>query len=144
MVVMVVMFALALPAAQTGSQEAPRVPKDSVELTVIGCLQGRVLSTREERETGVERGPSVGARVFRLNGNREVMNEVKRRNHQLVEVVGLVKRSALDDKGITAGPLSISGGSPVAGGRGIPTGIENVPVMDVSAVRVRATSCRGD
>jgi hypothetical protein len=144
MLAMVVLLALALPPAQTGSQEVPRVPSDSVELTVIGCLQGRVLSTREEREANVERGPNVGARVFRLNGSREVMNEVKRRNHQLVEVVGLVKRSALDDKGIKAGPVSLSGGSPVAGGRGIPTGVENVPVMDVSAVRVRSTSCRGD
>ena len=141
---MVVMLTLALASAQADAQERPRVPKDSVELTVIGCLQGRVLSTRDEREANVERGPRVGARVFRLNGNRDVMNEVKRRNHQLVEVVGLVKRSALDDKGVKSGRVSISGGSPVAGGRGIPTGIETVPVMDVSAVRVRATSCQGD
>jgi hypothetical protein len=141
---LVVMFTLALANVQAEPQERPRVPDDSVELTVIGCLEGRALSTSEKRVADVERGPNVGARVFRLNGKREVMDEVKRRNHQLVEVVGIVKRSALDDKGVKAGRVSISGGSPVAGGSRIPTGVDDIPVMDVSDVRLRATSCRAD
>ena len=69
------------------------------------------------------------------------MDEVKKRNKQLVEVVGLVKRSALDDKGVKSGRVAISGGSPVAGSGNIPTGVDNTPVMDVSAIRLRATSC---
>jgi hypothetical protein len=140
----VVMLTLILATAQSEPQEKPRVPKDSVELTVIGCLEGRVLSTEARRPADVERGPNVGARVFRLNGKKDVMNEIKRRNHQLVEVVGIVRRAALDDKGVRSGRVSITGGSPVAGGSGIPTGVDNVPVMDVTDVRLRATSCRAD
>ena len=136
------LLAVALAGVQSDTQETRRVPKDSVELTVTGCLNGRMLSTIEPREVDVQRGPYVGKRLFRLSAKREVMEEVKKRNHQLVDVVGLVKRSALDDKGVKSGPVSITGGSPVAGG-GMrpPTGVDNVPVMDVSSVRVRATSC---
>jgi hypothetical protein len=142
MPVVLVMLALVLMSAQE-PQEAPRVPKDSIELTVIGCLQGRILSTLDRRGTDVESSPYVGERTFRLNGKKDVMNEVKRRQHQLVEVVGLVKRSALDDKGLKSGRVSISGGSPVAGMGGLPTGGDQVPVMDVTAVRMRSTSCSG-
>jgi hypothetical protein len=131
----------AVSAAQEG-QDRPKVPKDSVELTVIGCLEGRILSTVERREVDVQRGPNVGARTFRVNGKKDVMDEVKKRNHQLVEVVGLVKRSSLDDQGVKSGRVAISGGPPVAGTGRLPTGAENVPVMDVSSVTLRATSCR--
>ena len=141
MTAVVVMLALALAGARVEPQEKPRVPEDSVELTVVGCLKGRALTTVPPREADVQRGPAVGERTFRLNGKREVMDEVKKRNRQLVEVVGLVKRSALDDKGLKAGRVSIGGGSPVAGSGNIPTGIENVPVMDVTSVRMRETSC---
>lgn len=144
MTAVVVVLALAFAGAQGDAQETRRVPEDSVELTVVGCLKGRVLSTAGQRQPGVERGPYVGERVLRLNGSKDLMAEVKKRNRQLVEVVGLVKRSALDDKGVKAGPFSISGGSPAARGGGMPTGVEQVPVMDASAVRVIAGSCRAD
>jgi len=138
---LVVVLAGTLGSAPGEAQEKPRVPDDSVELTVIGCLKGRSLTTVSRRGADVERGPYVGERTFRLNAKKDVLDEVKKRNRQLVEVVGLVKRSALDDKGIKSGRVSISGGSPVAGGGGIPHGGEDVPVMDVSSVRMRSTSC---
>jgi hypothetical protein len=146
MTAVLVLITVALAAAPSRPQEKPHpnVPKDSVELTVVGCLNGRMLSTVATREPDVQRGPAVGARLFRVNGKREVMAEVKKRNRQLVEVVGLVKRSALDDKGVKAGRLSIGGGSPVAGSGGLTTGAESVPVMDVTIVRLRSTSCRAD
>ncbi len=140
MLFVVVTLALGLMTAQQ-PQETPRVPKDSIELTVIGCLQGRILSTIARRDTDVESSPYVGERTFRLNGKKDVIDEVKKRQHQLVEVVGLVKRSALDDKGVKSGRVSISGGSPVVGMGGLPTGVDQVPVMDVSAIRMRSTSC---
>jgi hypothetical protein len=141
MTVAVVVLALGLSSPQVEPQEKSNVPQDSIELTVTGCVKGRVLTTVARREVDVERGPNVGERTFRLNGNREVMDEIKKRNKQLVEVVGVVKRSALDDKGVKSGRVAISGGSPVAGSGNLSTGVENTPVMDVSAVRLRATAC---
>jgi hypothetical protein len=141
MTALIATLALILNSAAVAPQEKPRVPEDSVEVTVIGCLKGRALTTVNRPDAEVERGPYVGERTFRLNGKREVMDEVKRRNRQLVEVIGVVKRSALDDKGVTSGRVSISGGPPVAGSGHVPAGIDNVPVMDVTSVRQRAGSC---
>ena len=138
------LLVLALSSVQVEPQEKPRIPDDSVELTVVGCLTGRALRTVPPREADVQRGPAVGERTFRLAGKRDVMNEVKKRNHQLVEVIGIVKRSSLDDKGVRSGRVSIQGGSPVAGGSRIPTGIDDVAVMDVTSVRLRASSCKGE
>lgn len=143
MIPYVTALVVALAFAQDGRQEKARVPEDSIELTVIGCLKGRVLTTLDRRQTDVESGPYVGERRFRLAGNGDLMKEVEKHDRHLVEVVGIVKRSALDDKGIQAGRVTIGGGPPVAG-RGIPSPAENVTVMDISAVRMRSSSCSGN
>jgi hypothetical protein len=129
------------PSIQDTRQDKPSIPKDSIELTVIGCLNGRVLSTVANRQTDVESSPFVGARTFRLAGKRDVMDEVKKHDGHLVEVVGLVKRSALDDKGVKVGPARISP-APSSSGR-MPSPADNVDVMDATAVRLRSTSCGG-
>jgi hypothetical protein len=139
MIVFVLLLALSMP--QDVKQEKRRVPEDSVELTVIGCLKGRVLKTIKERPRDVESGPYVGERTFRLAGKKDVMDTVKKYDRQLVEVVGIVRRADLDDKGITVGGISISGGPPVAGRPPAPGG--DVAVMDVETVRLRAGSCTG-
>jgi hypothetical protein len=139
MLVITLLLALAIP--QEPRQEKPRVPEDSVELTVIGCLRGRVLKTIERRQKDVESSPYVGERTFRLAGKKDVMKTVQQHDRRLVEVVGLVRRADLDDKGVTVGGITISGGPPVAGrppGPG-PT----IPVMDVESVRLLASSCTG-
>ena len=138
------LLAIALTTAQAEPQDKNRIPEDSVELTVVGCLSGRALATVARKDADVQRGPNVGQRTFRLNGKREVMDEVKRLNRRLVEVVGLVKRSSLDDKGVKVGGVAISGGAPSARAGGVPTGAENVAVMDVTSIRQRAASCHDE
>jgi hypothetical protein len=135
------LVAIALVAPQEAPQEKPKVPKDSVELTVIGCLKGRVLRTVENRQVDVESSPYVGARSFHLASKKPVTEQIKKEQGHLVEVTGLVKRSSLDDRGVTVGRVAMGGGSPVAGTRSIPNPADNVIVMDVSSVRMRSTSC---
>ena len=139
MIIVVLLLALSMP--QDAAQEKRRIPEDSVELTVIGCLKGRLLRTIDQRQTDVESGPYVGERTFRLAGKKDVMNTAKKYDRRLVEVVGIVRRADLDDKGITVGGITISGGPPVSGRPPAPGA--NVPVMDVEAVRLRANSCTG-
>ena len=142
-----ILAALAVPqSTQDSKQERPRVPEDSIELMVVGCLKGRVLTTVANRQRDVEVGPFVGSRHFRLAGKRELMDEVKKHDGHLVEVVGIVKRSALDDKGaVKVGPATVRppSSSPSASGR-MPSPAESVDVMDASSVRLRSTSCRGE
>ena len=54
--------------AQSERQERPRVPDDSVELNVSGCLKGRVLAVSDTRETDTQSGPIVRGKSFRLAG----------------------------------------------------------------------------
>ncbi len=141
MTILAVLLTLAL-TTQDEKQDRPRVPEDSVELTVVGCLKGRAFTTVPQQEADVQRGPNVGRRTFRLAGKKDVMDEVKKLDRRLVEIVGIVKRSSLDDKGVKVGGVAISGGSPVSpSGSGIPTAVDNTAVMDVSSVRQRAASC---
>ena len=137
----VIMLLLGLSMPQERGETKRKVPEDSVELTVIGCLKGRVLKTIDQRQKDVESGVNVGERTFRLAGKKDVMKAVTEHDRQLVEVVGIVRRADLDDKGVAIGGVAISGGPPVADRR--PGPASNVPVMDVESVRLRAGSCTG-
>ena len=70
MIAVVALLALALTSPQADPQEKPRVPDDSIELTVTGCLKGRVLTTVGRRPGEVERGVYVGERTFRSTATR--------------------------------------------------------------------------
>lgn len=140
---LVLLALLGLVPLQDSSPDKPKVPKDSVELTIVGCLSGRVLSVSDVRRTDTESGPLVRAKSFRLAGKREVMEDVKRENRHLVEVNGLVRKSALIEPGVRIGRrITIGGGNPVAGSGGSrPAPPEMIPVMDVWSVRLRSAGC---
>jgi hypothetical protein len=128
--------------AQSERQERPRVPDDSVELNVSGCLKGRVLAVSDTRETDTQSGPIVRGKSFRLAGKGDIMKEVKKEDGSFVEVTGVVKRSALDSKGVSIGKrVKVGGGSPVSGTHTIPDPAADVAVMDISSLRHRSTSC---
>ena len=138
-----VLVILLLTASAHQEQEGRRrVPEDSVELVVTGCLKGRVLSVSDTRQVDTQSGPIVRAKSFRLAGKGDVMKLVKKEDGQFVEVTGIVKRSALDSKGIKIGKrVAVGSGSPVAGSRSLPDPAADVAVMDITSVRHRSTSC---
>ena len=135
---------LAIAPAQESPQEHPKVPKDSIELTITGCLAGRVLAVSDVRRPDTESGPPVRAKSFRLAAKGDVMDDVKREDHHLVEVTGVVRKSALVEPGVRIGKrITMGGGNPVAGSTGArPAPPEMIPVMDVWSVRLRSTSCK--
>jgi hypothetical protein len=127
---------------QEAGQERPKVPDDSVELVVSGCLKGRVLAVSDTRQTDTQSGPIVRAKSFRLAGKNDLMKLVKKEDNHFVEVTGIVKRSALDDRGIKIGKrVAIGGGSPVSSPKSMPDPVADVAVMDITALRHRSTSC---
>jgi hypothetical protein len=141
---MTLAFLLALMASpQENKQEHPRVPKDSIELVVTGCLKGRVLAVSDIRQEDTQSGPIVKARSFRVAGKKDIMKDIKEQDGHLVDVTGIVKKSSLVEPGIKVGKsVTIGGGPPVAGSGGhAPLPTEYIPVLDVETVRMRASSC---
>ena len=142
--VLLIALLLTLPPQDPPQEERPRVPKDSIELVVTGCLKGRLLIVSDLRETDTQSGPIIRAKTFRLAGKGEVMKIVKKEDRHLVDVIGLVKKSALIEPGMKVGKgIVIGGGQPTAGSgmRPTPNPSEYVPVLDVESVRLRAMSC---
>lgn len=143
--VVAAMAALPLAAQDSAQQEEHRkVPKDSVEVTVTGCLKGRVLSASDVRQTDTQSGPIVRQRAFRLSGPKDLMKQVKDNDGQRVEITGLIRKSALIEPGVKfkGGRVVIGGGTMGTASSGIPDPAENTVVMDMSAVQVVGGSCR--
>lgn len=131
----------------TPQQETRTVPKDSVEVDARGCFKGRVFTaTGESAEEHTRKGPDITGRNFRVTGPREVMDLVKRYNGQFVEVVGIVRKAALDDQGI--GMRVGKGARVVIGAPGndptrmnTPATAPSMAAMDLIAVRLLTDKC---
>jgi hypothetical protein len=135
---------LAFLPQDTPTDRKPK-SKDSVEVVVTGCLEGRILAATEAREPGVVKGPNLSGRSFRLAGKRDVMDEVKRQNGRLVEVAGWIRQSDLRQPGINVGGRTrvIIGAPPMGSDptRIDPSRTSMVAVLDATAVRFVAESC---
>jgi hypothetical protein len=137
---------ISIAAQQTHDQqeERPKVPKDSVQVTVLGCVKGRVLSAADVRQVDTQSGPPITQRAFRLAGKKDEMNEVKKNDGQRVEIMGLIKKSALTQPGMKfKGGRVVVGGGTMSSGQSSrpPDPAENVTVMDVQTVQAVGGSC---
>jgi hypothetical protein len=129
------------------AQEARTVPKDSVEVNARGCLKGRVFTgTGQPAEERTVKGPDITGHHFRVTGKKDVMDLVKRYNGQYVEVVGIVRRAALDDQGV--GMRIGRGARVVIGAPGTdptrmntPSAAPSVAAMDLIAIRILDDRC---
>jgi hypothetical protein len=128
-------------------QETRTVPKDSVEVDARGCVKGRVFTaTGQPPDERTVKGPDITGLSFRMTGKKDVMDAVKGYNGQYVEVVGIVRRAALDDQGV--GMRIGRGTRVVIGAPGIdptrmntPSAAPSVAAMDLVAIRLLAERC---
>src|SRR4029453_5606796 len=102
MITLTLLLAL-MSSPQEDKQEHPKVPKDSIMLVVTGCLKGRVLAVSDVRQEDTQSGPIVKSKSFRVAGKKDLMKEVKEHDGHLVDVTGIVKKSALIEPGIKVG-----------------------------------------
>ena len=111
-----VTLACLLASAAVLAQESKPIPKDSVEVTARGCFKGRVFTgTGQPEGEGVVRGPDITGHHFRVSAPRDVMNVVKQNDGHLVEIVGIVRKAALDNQGMG---LKVGGARVVIGAPG--------------------------
>ncbi len=137
-------LAAAVLSAGVTAQQASKVPKDSVELSVTGCLDGRFLTPT--RTPTVVDGDELDVPVdrFQVSGKKPLLNEVKKHDREEVEIVGLVRKNDLREPGIR-----VPGGrvivSPGRGGDRYspPTGpARRVVLLQASSVRPLDRPCQ--
>jgi hypothetical protein len=133
-------------AHEASAQETRKVPSDSVEIEARGCIKGRVFTgTGQPDEERTSKSPDVTGKSFRVTGPKEVMDLVKKYNGQYVEILGIVRKAALDDQGIG---MRVGGARVVIGAPGgdptrmnAPAAAPSVAAMDVVAVRLLSDRC---
>jgi hypothetical protein len=133
-------------AQAASAQETRKVPSDSVEIEARGCIKGRVFTgTGQPDEERTSKSPDVTGKSFRVTGPKDVMDLVKKYNGQYVEILGIVRKAALDDQGIG---MRVGGARVVIGAPGgdptrmnAPAAAPSVAAMDVVAVRLLSDRC---
>jgi len=139
---------VAIAGGAAGAQER-KPPSDSAELSLPGCAKGRTFIVTEGPEHEPRQVAVAPGRRFRLEGPKDVLNDIKRREGQLIEVTGLVRKSDVAGPGgisAAGGRVQIGAGPPRAGTS--PTGDParesgyNQAIMDVSAWRLLDGTCK--
>ena len=144
---MVVRIALAclLAAVPLAAQqeERPKVPKDSLLVTITGCLKGRVLRAADVRQDDTTSGVVIRNHSFRVAGKKDAMMAVKENDGRRVEVAGLIRKSSLMEPGVKfkGGRVVICGGTMASGSSNLPDPAENVLVLDAWTVQALGGSC---
>ena len=138
-------LAVVLAAAPLAAQqeERPKVPKDSILVTVTGCLKGRVIKASDVRKEDTTSGPVIRNTAFRLAGKKDVMKIVKDEDGRRVEVIGLIRKSALMEPGVKfkGGRVVVGGGTMASGTSNLPNPADNVLVLDAWSVQALGGSC---
>jgi hypothetical protein len=140
--------ALALTVATSAVLVAQEreVPKDSVRLSIPGCVNGRtfIVMRREQAEPVV--AEVQPGRRFRLNGNKDMLKKMQTQKATMIEVTGLVRRGQLAERGVSVagGRVRIGGGPPqvpMGGGPGAGQPIYDEAVFDVESWRSLPDAC---
>lgn len=115
-----------LASALAQEPQERSVPKDSDRLTLTGCVNNRTFITASTPEHESS-GSSIGeGRRFRLAGPGKMLDDIKARKGRMVQITGLVKKSAVSGPG----GIAIAGGRVRIGGRQPQTSIATDPTRD--------------
>jgi hypothetical protein len=130
-------------SAMLVAQEQKKVPKDSVRVSIPGCAKGYVFTAA--RRTSDEPGSAdipEGMRL-RMNGPKNLMNEVKAHEGQLIQITGLMKKGQYTPGvGIGGGVRVMPGASPTSGGSMSSSPMmASPPSIDVEGWRPAAGEC---
>ncbi|HEY6509292.1 MAG TPA: hypothetical protein VIY56_14830 [Vicinamibacterales bacterium] len=136
---------VAMAGGVVAAQEK-KPPSDSELLSLPGCAKGRTFIVTEGPEHEPRQVTVAPGRRFRLEGPKDVLNDIKRREGQLIEVTGLVRKSDVAGPGgisAAGGRVQIGAGPPRAS-MGDPAREPgyNQAIMDVSAWRLLDGSCK--
>jgi hypothetical protein len=101
----VLIVGIALMGSQLFAQEPKKVPKDSVRVSIPGCVKGYVFTAgrRTTDEPGSVNVPE--GTHFRMNGPKKLINEIKAQEGSMIMLTGVTLRGQY-----------LPGGVPIGGG----------------------------
>ena len=95
------------------AQEKP-VPKDSTRIFINGCAKGQMFTAGPVMEDQPGRSDIKPGTRFRLNGPKNVINEIKAHKGTMIEVTGLIKKGQYAPGGIAlGGHVSVGAATPM-------------------------------
>lgn len=136
-----------LQGAPAIAQEG-KIPKDSARISIPGCSKNRsFVVVRPTAPHEPVRSEIAPGRRFRLNGKKELIEDIKKHEGSMIEITGLVRQSHLAGRGgVKLGGAEISGGPPRTPMSSSPrndSGWDEV-VIDVESWRLMTEACRTD
>lgn len=135
------MSAVMLSSALAPAQEKP-VPKDSTRLSVPGCAYDRLFIVDISPENEMPRSDMKPGRRLRLQGPKKLLEEIKVRKGDMVEITGLVRNSDLIEQGVSlaGGKVRVMGRSPVGANVAQDPGVSQ-SVIDLESWRLLNATC---
>jgi len=139
---MLLVTVMALSSGLVFAQEKA-VPKDSERLTVPGCAYDRLFIVDSSPEHEMPRSDLKPGRRLRLSGPKKMLEEIKARQSDMVELTGLIRKSDLIEQGIglAGGRVRIMPGRSPVGATGGPDSGVTQAVIDVESWRPLNTTC---
>ena len=118
------------------------VPKDSARLSISGCAHGRVFTVGRSPEHELRGTELQEGRKIRLEGKKELLAEIKSHEGSMVELTGLMRRSDIDQPGISmaGGKVRIAPGATPGSSVNRDPGPQQA-VVDVESWRLLNSSC---
>ena len=137
-------FAALIIAAVAGgvlaAQESKPVPKDSLRVFVPGCSKGRIFTAAAPTEDHGGAPVPEGTHL-RMDGKKELMEEIKSREGSRIESTGIVKKGQFSQAGVRVAPgVSVMAGSPGTSGMALGSGV-NQTMIHVEGWRRVEGSC---
>ena len=119
------------------------VPKDSVRLTIPGCGYDRLFIVDSSPEHEMPRSDIKPGRRLRLSGPKKMLEEIKARQSDMVELTGLMRKSDLIEQGVglAGGSVRIMPGRSPVGATGGPDSTVTQAVIDVESWRPLNVTC---
>ena len=123
------------------AQEAKKVPKDSVRVTVPGCTKGYIFTAGPKTEDQVGRSEIPEGMHLRMNGKKNLISEVRAHEGQMIQITGLMKKGQYNEGINVGGGVRITPG--IGNSPGSRPAYENAPVnyIDVESWQPSAGNC---
>jgi hypothetical protein len=121
------------------------VPNDSVRVSIPGCAKGSAFVVMDSPEGERTSQEIKTGRRFRLTGKKELLDQIKARERNMIEVTGIIRKNDLAGPGgitLGGGRVNIGGGAPVAGGVGPTRAPQSMnAIIDVEGFRPLGEEC---